>query len=132
MQPLTHFLHPPNEIGKRTGDRKNKIHGLRSRYFIRTEKDRKIVTVIKELAYTKQETHYAIAHHSGCPDNSWAVVPRQLSPCIYAEHEATWDGILVCQLGVSCVSPHLHPSLLNGGVRIRRVLNVVQTLRIDS
>lgn len=32
------------------------------------------------------------------------------------------------QRGVSCVYPHPHPSLLAGGVRSRRVLNVVQTL----
>lgn len=63
--------------------------------------------MIKELAYTKQETH---THHHDALMVPEQQPPGSFVPGLCAEHEATWDGISVwgqlCLPSSSSQPPH--------------------------
>ena len=64
-----------------------------------------IIIIIKELEYTKQVMHNAIAHHS--PTDAQLVLeqqspPRPTPPSLYTGHDVTWYGIFLWPVWVSC------------------------------
>ena len=72
------------------------------------------IIILKELNYTKQVVHNAIAHHS--PTDAQLVPeqrsapPGQLLSSLYTGHDIIWYGIFLWPVWVSC--PGCVPSQL--------------------